>query len=63
MESGGQLRPAERGAVSLRLRRPRYGLLNIAESTIFTIFVVAYLYNLGKDLHGPTREKCCGFQS
>jgi cytochrome c oxidase subunit 3/cytochrome o ubiquinol oxidase subunit 3 len=25
-----------------------------AESTIFTIFVVAYLYYLGRDVHGPT---------
>jgi cytochrome c oxidase subunit III len=28
--------------------------LIIAESAIFTIFVVAYLYYLGKDLNGPT---------
>jgi cytochrome c oxidase subunit 3/cytochrome o ubiquinol oxidase subunit 3 len=28
--------------------------LIIAESTIFTIFVVAYLYYLGKDVSGPT---------
>lgn len=28
--------------------------LIIAESAIFTIFVVAYLYYLGKDLSGPT---------
>ena len=28
--------------------------LIVAESAIFTIFVVAYLYYLGKDLTGPT---------
>jgi cytochrome c oxidase subunit 3/cytochrome o ubiquinol oxidase subunit 3 len=28
--------------------------LIVAESTIFAIFVVAYLYYLGRDLHGPT---------
>jgi cytochrome c oxidase subunit 3/cytochrome o ubiquinol oxidase subunit 3 len=28
--------------------------LIIAESAIFTIFVVAYLYNLGRDVQGPT---------
>lgn len=28
--------------------------LIIAESSIFTIFVVAYLYYLGRDTHGPT---------
>ena len=28
--------------------------LIIAESAIFIIFVVAYIYNLGKDLSGPT---------
>jgi cytochrome c oxidase subunit 3/cytochrome o ubiquinol oxidase subunit 3 len=28
--------------------------LIIAESAIFTIFVVAYLYYVGKDAHGPT---------
>jgi cytochrome c oxidase subunit 3/cytochrome o ubiquinol oxidase subunit 3 len=26
----------------------------IAESAIFTIFVVAYIYNIGKSLYGPT---------
>ncbi|HXJ60912.1 MAG TPA: cytochrome c oxidase subunit 3 [Verrucomicrobiae bacterium] len=39
--------------------RPSKGVLGmtcliIAESAIFTIFVVAYLYYLGKDLAGPT---------
>jgi cytochrome c oxidase subunit 3 len=27
------------------------------ESTIFTIFVVAYLYNIGRSLHGPTPKQ------
>jgi cytochrome c oxidase subunit 3 len=31
--------------------------LIVAESAIFTIFVVAYLYNLGKDLGGPTPQQ------
>ena len=31
--------------------------LIIAESAIFTIFVVAYLYYLGKDLSGPTPQQ------
>jgi cytochrome c oxidase subunit 3/cytochrome o ubiquinol oxidase subunit 3 len=39
--------------------RPSKGVLGmtcliVAESAIFTIFVVAYLYYLGKDLAGPT---------
>ena len=40
-------------------RAPSKGVIGmicliIAESAIFTIFVVAYLYYLGKDLNGPT---------
>src|ERR1041385_3501883 len=31
--------------------------LIIAESAIFTIFVIAYLYYLGKDLNGPTPQQ------
>jgi cytochrome c oxidase subunit III len=31
--------------------------LIVAESTIFLIFVVAYLYYLGTDLHGPTPKE------
>jgi cytochrome c oxidase subunit III len=36
--------------------RGRIGMfcLIIAESAIFTIFVVAYVYNIGKSLYGPT---------
>jgi cytochrome c oxidase subunit III len=29
----------------------------IAESAIFTIFVVAYIYNIGKSLYGPTPKQ------
>jgi cytochrome c oxidase subunit 3 len=43
-------------------RRPYRGTVGmagliIAESCIFTIFVVAYLHNLGKSLTGPTPEQ------
>ncbi|HLH33777.1 MAG TPA: heme-copper oxidase subunit III [Alloacidobacterium sp.] len=31
--------------------------LIIAESAIFTIFVVAYVYNIGKSLYGPTPQQ------
>lgn len=31
--------------------------LIVAESAIFTIFVVAYLYYLGRDPHGPTPKE------
>ncbi|MDE1156030.1 MAG: cytochrome c oxidase subunit 3 [Acidobacteriaceae bacterium] len=31
--------------------------LIIAESAIFTIFVVAYLYYIGRDVHGPTPKQ------
>lgn len=36
--------------------RGRTGMfcLIVAESAIFTIFVVAYIYNIGKSLYGPT---------
>lgn len=39
--------------------RGRVGMLCliVAESTIFTIFVVAYLYYAGKSLSGPTPEE------
>lgn len=30
--------------------------LIIGESAIFTIFVVAYIYNIGKSLYGPTPQ-------
>ena len=31
--------------------------LIIAESAIFTIFVVAYIYNIGRSLYGPTPQQ------
>ncbi len=44
---------AETGAMgALRGRVGMYGLI-VAESAIFTIFVVAYLFYLGKDVTGP----------
>ncbi len=33
-----------------------YGLI-IAESAIFTIFVIAYIYYIGKSLYGPTPQQ------
>src|SRR5258708_14465049 len=38
--------------------RGRFGMycLNAAEAAIFTIFVVAYLFYLGKSLTGPTQK-------
>ena len=33
-----------------------YGLI-IAESAIFTIFVIAYIYYIGKSLYGPTPQE------
>ena len=57
-----ETRGAATGAVPLESsadRSPSKGVVGmtcliIAESAIFTIFVVAYLYYLGKDLSGPT---------
>ncbi len=47
-----------RSGPPLGLAFPRTGsaciCLIIAESAIFTIFVVAYVYNIGKSLYGPT---------
>src|SRR5882762_4826055 len=47
-------------------RAPSKGVIGmtcliIAESAIFTIFVVAYLYYLGKDLSGPTPRQLLKF--
>ena len=41
------------------LSKGRVGMasLIIAESTIFTIFVVAYLYNIGKSVSGPAPQQ------
>jgi cytochrome c oxidase subunit III len=38
--------------------RGRVGMsaLIIAESAIFTIFVVAYIYNIGRSISGPTPQ-------
>lgn len=42
--------PPSRGKIAM------YSLI-IAESAIFTIFVVAYIYNIGKSTFGPTPER------
>jgi cytochrome c oxidase subunit 3 len=34
-----------------------------AETAIFTIFVVAYIFYIGKSLPGPSRAMCCMFRS
>ena len=46
----GEWRLPSRGVVAM-------ASLIIAESSIFTIFVVAYLYNLGRDVSGPTPKE------
>src|SRR5262245_36458082 len=51
--------PVRAAAVAAVWRQPDRGVVGmvsfiIAESAIFTIFVVAYLFDLGKSLSGPT---------
>ncbi len=46
----GEWRMPSRGIVAM-------ASLITAESSIFTIFVVAYLYYLGRDLSGPTPKE------
>lgn len=51
--------PLEHAPNAAPLRQPTRGVVGMAslitaESSIFTIFVVAYLYYLGRDVHGPT---------
>ena len=51
--------PLEHARTEAPWRLPSRGVvamtgLIIAESAIFTIFVTAYLYNIGRDVHGPT---------
>jgi cytochrome c oxidase subunit III len=50
---------AEIEAPWVLLSKGRFGMscLIIAESAIFTIFVVAYVYNLGRSLYGPTPQQ------
>jgi len=48
------LTPEEIALPSLSKGRVGMGCLIIAESAIFTIFVVAYIFYLGKSLSGPT---------
>jgi len=58
VESEGRALAAERGGFS-PASKGHVGMacLIVAESAIFIIFVVAYLYNLGKDVHGPTPQE------
>lgn len=51
--------PLEHAPNAAALRQPTRGVVGMAslitaESAIFTIFVVAYLYYLGRDVQGPT---------
>jgi cytochrome c oxidase subunit 3/cytochrome o ubiquinol oxidase subunit 3 len=50
--------PLEHGQHAAHLHQPSRGVVGMAslitaESAIFTIFVVAWLYYLGRDVHGP----------
>lgn len=55
MSTYSLVQPSETDTWELPARGPVAMLsLIIGESAIFTIFVVAYLYYLGKSLHGPT---------
>jgi cytochrome c oxidase subunit III len=47
---GGEWTLPSRGTIAM-------AALITAESAIFTIFVVAYLYYLGRDVHGPTPKE------
>lgn len=51
--------PLEHAPSNAEWRQPSRGVVAMAslitaESSIFTIFVVAYLYYIGRDVHGPT---------
>lgn len=51
--------PLQHGSQNAEWRQPSRGMVAMAslitaESAIFTIFVVAYLYYLGRDVQGPT---------
>src|SRR6266478_2554887 len=50
LEEANEKPPSSKGVVGMTC-------LIIAESAIFTIFVVAYLYYLGKDPSGPTPKQ------
>ena len=54
--------PLEHGNREVPWTLPTRGMmamscLIVAESSIFTIFVVAYLYYIGRDVHGPTPKE------
>ncbi len=51
--------PLQHGSQEAAMHQPSRGMVGmacliLAESSIFTIFVVAYLYNLGREVKGPT---------
>jgi cytochrome c oxidase subunit 3/cytochrome o ubiquinol oxidase subunit 3 len=54
--------PLEHGQHAAHMNQPSKGMVGMAslitaESAIFTIFVVAWLYYLGRDVHGPTPKE------
>jgi cytochrome c oxidase subunit III len=54
--------PLQHGNRDIAWNLPTRGMVAMvslitAESSIFTIFVVAYLYYLGRDVHGPTPKE------
>ena len=49
--------PAEQAWIQPSKGRVAMFCLIIAESAIFTIFVVAYIYNIGRSLYGPTPKE------
>lgn len=51
------LAPAEQARIQLSKGRVAMFCLIIAESAIFTIFVLAYVYNIGRSLYGPTPQQ------
>jgi cytochrome c oxidase subunit III len=58
VEVAGSAREMERTGLSAASKgHVGMACLIVAESTIFIIFVVAYLYYLGRDLHGPTPKE------
>lgn len=49
--------PAEQTWIQPSKGRTAMFCLIVVESTIFTIFVVAYVYNIGRSLYGPTPKQ------
>jgi cytochrome c oxidase subunit 3/cytochrome o ubiquinol oxidase subunit 3 len=57
LEAGGSALAREEGLSAASKGEVGMACLIVAESTIFIIFVVAYLYYLGRDSHGPTPKE------